>query len=252
MRFYHDSELAVPVEWYFVPDDRDVIPWWHSFGSRLYERRDEPQLPLGERYEPVPWRGGNVPHLVSTGGLCGTREQWESGAAVDDPLPAAWPGTNVSMCCKRPRNVGFGGRALGGCGVIPVCCNGVTLPPKVIFTQVFVGGGCPELDGVPILLDRYEGPPPALIALPVFYRSDILEVSGVEIRIWIQCSVDIFGWFVLTSDPDGDTISYGASTFYFVSSCIPFYHFAPNGGGFAIPIGACGPADGSIELRPAT
>jgi len=152
MRFYRDAVLETPIQWYFVPDDRDLVPYAHAFYSRIYDRDDEPQDAIGERYAPVPWRGGLPPRVVSAGGLCGTREQWEEGAKVDDLLPATWPGTPIPRCCNRPLELAIGGigegRVPGSCAFPILECPGLEVGPALLMTiQDIFGPTCPNLDG---------------------------------------------------------------------------------------------------------
>lgn len=116
VRFFHDSKKTRKVIWYFVPDDRPVLPFGHSFGSRIYDH-DEAEPAIGERFKPVPWRGGQLPCPESSNGLCGTEEQWQNGLSIHDPVPRAWPGTNIARCCGLPLVGSCGGIAIGRAGV---------------------------------------------------------------------------------------------------------------------------------------
>jgi len=116
VRFFNDSEELRKIVWYFVPDDRQAMPWEHAFGSRIYDREEELEPAIGERFEPVPWRGGQAPCPETGGGLCGTEAQWQFGASVDDPLPEVHPGTNVGKCCEISLLCCDGGLAIGRLG----------------------------------------------------------------------------------------------------------------------------------------
>jgi len=123
MRFFRDDARKTRVEWYGLPDDigrpytqADAIPWAHMFGSRIYDRDEEPQEPIGEVYDPHPWRACSVPCEAGSGGLCGSQLQWEEGSAIADPLPANWPGTNVPRCCGVNVLACCGGLAIGRFG----------------------------------------------------------------------------------------------------------------------------------------
>jgi len=114
--FYHDSPKRRKVIWYFVPDNREVIPWAHAFGSQIYEREFGVDGELGEQFEPVPWRGGQAPCPEPAKGLCGTEQQWQNGLSISDPSPAAHPGTSVPVCCPKPLVGCCGGLAIGRMG----------------------------------------------------------------------------------------------------------------------------------------
>lgn len=118
VRFFRDDEAERDVFWYFVADDRKLIPYASMFMSRIYERDDFMEPPIGERYDPVPWYGGSPPCPEPTQGLCGTREQWGDGCSIDDHIPEAWPGTSVPKCCPKPLVGSCGGIGIGGIGVI--------------------------------------------------------------------------------------------------------------------------------------
>jgi len=112
MRFFTDSDLVLPVEWYFVPSTRPVIPYANAFTSRQYDIGELVEPHLGERYAPRFWRGGEVPRIVGEVGLCGSEEKWGNGASVLDPVLPKWNATQVPKCCGNP-----GLRALFGLGV---------------------------------------------------------------------------------------------------------------------------------------
>lgn len=137
MRFYHDAATETDVEWYFLDDvpakgnvgpaDSELIPFAHSFGSRIYERDDGQPPPIGERYSPVPWRNGSPPAVQPIGGLGGTADEWLNGCSIDDPLPAFHPGTNCPVACRlappppEPKIIGgwiLGASGFGACHMI--------------------------------------------------------------------------------------------------------------------------------------
>jgi hypothetical protein len=113
MRFYNDSEKQLVVNWYGVPDDTPVMPFPHMFGSRIYERLDEVQEDLGERFKPAIWRGCHVPCGTWNGGLCGSEAQWQRGTSILAPLVSVIPGTNIPECCDTPTGIFCGGEAYG-------------------------------------------------------------------------------------------------------------------------------------------
>jgi len=248
MRLYQDSDLVVPIEWFFVPADREVVPFSHAFGSRIYDRDDGPPPAIGEQYSPVPWRGGKPPGPVATGGLCGSAEQWSAGARVDDPLPDVWPGTQVSRCCKRPPNVAFGGEAVGGFGLLPVCCDGVTLPASVVFVVTVVVGFCPTLDGVPFLCAATVETPPVLTFSPL-WKSAPIDFTGTLLVFWIGCNPDLGGWTIASTNLAGDGDMW-INTIFLSQSCLPWRLNGPIAG--TGPPGApCDLIEGECEVVPA-
>jgi len=115
-RFYHDSSTQRKVFWYFVPDDRETIPFEHAFYSRIYEREELPQEEIGELYEPISYYGGQEPCPSTGKGLCGSETQWQAGASIDDPRPPVHPGTKIPVCCLPPLLGCCGGLAYGRIG----------------------------------------------------------------------------------------------------------------------------------------
>jgi len=116
MRFFKDSPKKTRVHWYAVPDTAEVIPWAHSFASRIYERDDEPQEAIGELYAPTPWRACSPPCPTTSGGLCGDEAAWQFGVSVAAVVPPPYPNTNVPTCCAQPLVGSCGGMALGRAG----------------------------------------------------------------------------------------------------------------------------------------
>ncbi len=114
MQFFKDDPSTKKVVWYFVPKDRPCLPFATVFASRIYDRKEEPQLPIGELYAPVPWRGGQAPGPVAICGNCGDAAKWLEGVSIHDPLPEVFPGTNVPKCCCPPSPQFVGEGASGG------------------------------------------------------------------------------------------------------------------------------------------
>lgn len=138
-RFFHNApDVQTDCEWYFVPDDRKVVPFAHAFGSRIYEREELPEWPIGERYQPHPWRGGQEPCPATRGGLCGGERQWQEGCSISVPSPAVWPGSLIPICCDQPSEVDCGGTAIGDGGEMR-CVFDTTFDVYVPF-----GAGAPD------------------------------------------------------------------------------------------------------------
>jgi hypothetical protein len=133
MQFFHDSPATLPVVWYFVPDDREALPFATVFASRIYERKEYEQLPIGEMYAPVPWRGGQAPTMVAKCGKCGDKTAWLKGVSINDPLPETYPGTDIPICCCPPDPQFIGEAASGGIWSDPfsgeAAAGGVTFEP---------------------------------------------------------------------------------------------------------------------------
>jgi len=169
MRFFHDSALPLPVDWYFVPDNRPVLPYETAFYGRQYEIDELPQEHLGEIYRPRAWRGGEVPRTVGVTGLCGSEKKWANGASAFDAVLDKWPGTLVPRCCGKPPIVAIAGlgagyffsaitlTAIGGVGVggksvvlpevITECLDENPAPLQVTATWTFLHTDHDELDG---------------------------------------------------------------------------------------------------------
>jgi len=127
MRFYQGCEIDIPVDWYFVPESRGVVPFAHSFGSRIYERADELPDAVGERFKPVTWRGGQPPAPEPNGEVCGAEEQWQNG-------------TTLKVC------------PVCGCPVVPVRCS---CAGQGIGTAGGIGYGSRNMPGFPVTFDLY-------------------------------------------------------------------------------------------------
>lgn len=120
MRPYGDRpDIVIPGRWRFCPEDADVVPYAHPFGSHIWEADDPPPFApeVGEAEGPYPYSAGEV--QPSAGGelLCGTREDWEGTAPYD------------------PARVGAGQTHPEG---LPNCCLG--LPPEPPPPPIPTGG----------------------------------------------------------------------------------------------------------------
>lgn len=155
MAFFRNDPLRlVNVQWYFVPDDRPALPYPTAFASRIYDREDEIEPSIGERYSPVPWRGGLPPRAVSDGGLCGSALAWQYG--VDYPFPpfSTFPGSGIPTCCNPPVETAIGGVIASGGLFVPACCESTAIPDTLQITISVVSGSCPPLDGMAIPVHR--------------------------------------------------------------------------------------------------
>jgi hypothetical protein len=148
MRVYRDSDQTTDVVWYFTQPNAPQMPFATAFGSQLWDRKEEPPLPVGEQFRPHPWRGGEPPFAVPVGGLCGSIEQWQDGASIADPVTPNYAGTSIPQCCNPPLQRPMGGLAVGGLlkNTPPpnLCVPGPFVPPTLCLSAQWVGTGPPS------------------------------------------------------------------------------------------------------------
>ena len=109
MRFFRDSPALTRIRWYFVPNDRPIVPYPTLFSSYAWD--DGPTawdmtavrgtIHQGEQMDNVrPFQQGEAPLTDPDGShVCGTREQWAGAMDISDQLingetPMGWP-----RCC---------------------------------------------------------------------------------------------------------------------------------------------------------
>lgn len=125
VRFYSDQPARVHrIQWYWAEKTAKDMPFSTAFGTEIYDGKEFPPGQVGETHAPHTWTGGQPPYQVSSVGLCGTQEQWQTGCTAADPVPAMWPGTAIPRCCGRPPERGVGGVAYGGQVLIPIVALG--------------------------------------------------------------------------------------------------------------------------------
>lgn len=62
MRFFEDSDVEIPVQWYFAHPDAKVFPKWHRFASGNWARDKDFWTGPGEAsWRPRPWSDGEPP-----------------------------------------------------------------------------------------------------------------------------------------------------------------------------------------------
>lgn len=156
MNLYNDDQTRpTRVRWYFVPNDREALPYASPFRSRVWEEKEDPPVPLGEVYGTRKWRGGLPEKIVARNGHCGTERQWRFGCEDDDPIGPNYPNTQVPTCCNAPLAHAIAIVGVGNPGQQPVCCLPDEAPDVLHLTfTVTSGSPCPELDGLTILLQR--------------------------------------------------------------------------------------------------
>jgi len=96
--FSDDLGLETEVEWYYVPETRPVLPYFTPFRSFDWVLREDQPI-LGEVAGTRSYFAGQVQDDLNGLGLCGSREQWEGGASVLDPIRAINPTTGQPCCC---------------------------------------------------------------------------------------------------------------------------------------------------------
>lgn len=208
MKFSPDSDVTFPIQWYFVPDDRPVVPFEHAFGSRQYDL-DEPEPAIGERFEPRKWHGGQSPLPETRCGLCGDKTQWLEGLKSTDPPAAVWPGTNVPRCCCRPVQEGNGGLAWGNTAPPPmVCCAGADIPLIVNVTFNMGTGSCGSFS---MTMQPFSWPtdePAALADRPPTWQSGTVDVNGQAVNFYAGCDPTTSRYYLAATTADGVTLHF--------------------------------------------
>lgn len=144
-----DPGQTVRVRWYrpeIIPgaalgqpqtvEEIPAVPWEHPFASRQWERAGDFLPALGELLAYT--RNNGRPKALLRGiGLCGSRDAWENGAKIDEPLRPINVTTGQPCCC------GAGALVLeGGAGPGPA-------PQAIIVQGGGAGGGRLELVTTP-------------------------------------------------------------------------------------------------------
>ena len=103
MKFFTDSDVLIPVKWYFT--NRPMLPIQHSFGNRYWSAEGGSFVDgVGEDCSsPRPWRNGSRPVEAGVMGVphyCGTPEQWLGRMVLADAhMPDA---LGRDPCCRPP------------------------------------------------------------------------------------------------------------------------------------------------------
>lgn len=186
-RFYYDRpDVLTEIQWYFVPNDSQTVPYPSPFVSRIYDREDEIEPLLGETYSPVPWRGGLPPRAVSSGGLCGTADEWFRGVVYPFATRPVYPGTFIPTCCQAPVEMVIGGLIASGEVANPNCCR-ATWPATGL--NLHFGFGtftCGFTEHVGYFLDR------TVLAPFDSYESSVFSVMGSIDCFWRLTCQSIF------------------------------------------------------------
>ncbi len=203
MAFFHDDPSTLSsVLWYFVPKDRDVLPYPNSFGSRNWEIEDEPEPDIGERYSPRTWRGGLPEGSVPKNGKCGTAEAWANGVSIHAPIPPVFPGTNVPICCNLPIQSSDGGIKWGNIDTFGSCDDVQAAPATLHVTfQLLRGTTAPGIDGlrIPVFVQP--------LCSPGVYASNPFDCSSEPVTGTAQVFWACTGFVGTTFFYVGDTAS---------------------------------------------
>lgn len=223
MAFFQDAPAELRrVHWYYAADKAAMMPWPSVFGSRIYERPEEPQPAIGEQFTPVPWRTGTPPYEVPRGGLCGNEHQWGGGASIADALPPNWPGSSVPRCCSPPVETWTGGTAVGGRPLTAPCC-GLTPLPRVVRCLMLINHiTCVPLDNIPFIMFPTDHTPAFITAVggTAVWRSEVIVIDTIGYRWYLACVPSAATWFNYLVE-DATDFGFGATTFTTVT-CDPF------------------------------
>lgn len=155
MKFWSNSDVAIPVRWYWCKPGAKVFPGHHRFGSGNWASKRENWPGVGEVLGvPRPWDRGEPLPLVTGQQQCGSLETFENGALFDGIEHTPRTNQGVPLCCLGVQvGVQFGGGGGFGQGVGGVLVGGAGIfysgPP-------WVGSGGVLLDGYGLW---YHGPP---------------------------------------------------------------------------------------------
>lgn len=142
MRLWADRpDILTPVRWYRAAKGAKQLPFPTAFGSRIWDRKDDPPAGVGEVTDsPLQWQGGrDVLGYKGQGPPCGAAAAW-LGLTVLGVNPAFdTDGRGGSTCCGEGRAV-FAGIQTKTVGPVPV-------PPFPAF--VLAGFMEPPPDGRP-------------------------------------------------------------------------------------------------------
>lgn len=226
-----------------------MMPWASVFGSRIYERSDEAQPAIGEKFSPVPWRTGKPPYPVPAGGICGTEHQWSGGASIADPLPPLWPGSSVPRCCSPPIETWTGGTAVGGRPLTAPCCGLSSLPRVVKLFHTVTAGACPVIDGIPFFLYPTDYTPPIMVSsdLVARWRSDEFFLEGMLRRFYLACNTSSLVWFTVLIGSPAPEDAFGGTRFL-TATCEPFVLDSPLGETFIITGIMCGITGATVQV----
>lgn len=200
MRFYRDDlSIEIPVEWYEVPMTRPTIPYGHPFISRDWQEPNDLEL-LGEVTGTRSYYNGNHANDLLGLGFCGSREQWERGASVLDPVRPINPSTGRQCCCGRGALQAEPGILLGmeaevvAAPVVTGCSLFNPSPAQWVMTVTGVANGtcvnCNNVNGTFVLSYvsgcRWASPPLALCGGNSTWILDLGSPTGLA-------SLQLFG-----------------------------------------------------------
>lgn len=192
MKMFSDSDELTRVRWYFVPDTTPILPMPIAFGSALYDRQEQPEGEVGERFDPHPWRGGYPPEPVPEASQkwCGDNSEWLNGTLASTTLPPLWPGSDVPICCPQVLDA-FGGSFPGA--IQPSTCQdpcvcGLFLPPILTATFTVQFGVCPGWAGTVIPLSTCSTDCAQVGGYLTVGVSPVFSACGISARLWFGCT----------------------------------------------------------------
>jgi len=142
---FREGDQPIPVDWYFVDDNAQAFPGFHSFGSANWVNRQSEAGALGEQPGPRPWRDGSKPINAGTGNTfalqCASNvdpEWWRTGIPSGEES-GPYNAEGLPECCVTgpPSNL-----PCEDCGAVP----------DVDMALTFSCPGCPDLDATSWLL----------------------------------------------------------------------------------------------------
>jgi hypothetical protein len=118
MRLYRDRpDILTRGRWHFCQPGAKVIPYFHAFGSFVWDwQRPYLSPPLGEIPPSQGYSKGNRNKRLTGNHFCGDQSAWEQGILYADRTKLAVDSQGVPLCCaplpQRPGGLVFGGGGL--------------------------------------------------------------------------------------------------------------------------------------------
>ncbi len=123
IRPFFDSEIEVPIIWFFAEPGAKYLGFWNRFSSLNWEPDHTEVNPgVGEQNpRPRPYRKGSLPFPIGFEGLrfCGTQKMFEEGASILDAAIPRFLGIVPEPCLPENVIVIAGGYGLGGDDTMP-------------------------------------------------------------------------------------------------------------------------------------
>ncbi len=87
------------VQWYFVPEDRPWLPFWHSFGSSIWLSDPFDEDVVGEDVTGHTWVDGSPPGRYTGRHFCGDISWWQNGVPTAACVLQPVTSRGESICC---------------------------------------------------------------------------------------------------------------------------------------------------------